>query len=312
MKKTVKILSLILALAMMFSLAACGSKAEETPAEAPAEDAPAAENAEDPAAVDYSTASLDEIKAALTTVVDGKLTMATSPDFAPYEFYAIDEKGNPTLAGFDVALAGYIAEYLGLELEVIPMDFDGIVNELMAGNVDIGMAGISPKPERATAMDFSDVYYEGGQCFVTVKDKADSFKTMEDLNQAGLSIAAQNGSIQMDLANQFSADADVVPLVKVTDIIAELVSGKLDGAYVETLVAESYAKNYPELQVAMEVPYEAEGNVVGVQKGNAALLAGVNMALKAAIDDGSFAQFVADANELAQGETFEGLLENAD
>lgn len=303
MKKTVKILSLILALAMMLSLAACGGKAPETPA---------AENGEEPAEIDYSTASLDEIKAALTTVVDGKLTMGTSPDFAPYEFYAIDENGTPSLAGFDIALAGYIADYLGLELEIIPMDFDGIVNELMAGNIDIGMAGISPKPERATAMDFSDVYYEGGQCFVTVKDKAENFKTIEDLNQAGLSIAAQNGSIQMDLATQFSADADIVSLVKVTDIIAELVSGKLDGAYVETLVAESYAKSYPELQVAMEVPYEAEGNVVGVQKGNAALLAGVNMALKAAIDDGSFAKFVEEANVIAQGETFEGLLENAE
>lgn len=307
MKKTIKILSLILALAMMFSLAACGDKASKTPAEAPAE------NAEEPAEIDYSTASLDEIKAALTTVVPGKLTMATSPDFAPYEFYAIDENGTPSLAGFDIALAGYIADYLGLELEVIPMDFDGIVNELMAGNVDIGMAGISPKPERATAMDFSDVYYEGGQCFVTVKDKAENFKTIEDLNKAGLSIAAQNGSIQMDLANQFSADADVVSLVKVTDIIAELVTGKLDGAYVETLVAESYAKSYPELQVAMEVPYEeAVGNVVGIQKGNAALLAGVNMALKAALDDGSFAKFVEEANLVAQGETYLGLLENAE
>ncbi len=306
MKKTVKILSLVLSLVMMFSLAACGEKAPQTPAESPA-----AENSEEPAEIDFSTASLDEIKAAITTVVPGKLTMGTSPDFAPYEFYAIDKDGNPSLAGFDIALAQYIADYLGLELEIIPMDFDGIINELMAGNVDIGMAGISPKPERATAMDFSDVYYEGKQCFVTVKDKADEFKTIEDLNKAGLSIAAQNGSIQLDLANQFSADADVVSLVKVTDIIAELVSGKLDGAYVETIVAESYAKNYPQLHVAMEVPYEeAEGNVVGVQKGNAALLAGVNMALKAAADDGSFAQFIEDANALAQGETYLGLLED--
>ena len=309
MKKTAKILTLILALSMMLSLAACGGKAPETPAQSPETPAEAPANGE--GAIDYSTASLDEIKAALTTVVDGKLTMGTSPDFAPYEFYAIDEKGNPSLAGFDIALAQYIADYLGLELEIIPMDFDGIVNELMAGNIDIGMAGISPKPERATAMDFSDVYYEGKQCFVTVKDKADDFKTIEDLNKAGLSIAAQNGSIQLDLANQFSADADVVSLVKVTDIIAELVSGKLDGAYVETVVAESYAKNYPQLHVAMEVPYEeAEGNVVGVQKGNAALLAGVNMALKAAADDGSFAQFIEQANALAQGETYLGLLED--
>ena len=50
------------------------------------------------------------------TVTDGKLTVATSPDFAPYEFYSIDEDGNPTLAGFDMDLAQYIADKMGLEL----------------------------------------------------------------------------------------------------------------------------------------------------------------------------------------------------
>lgn len=54
----------------------------------------------------------------------GKLTVATSPDFAPYEFYAIGEDGTPKLAGFDMDLAQYIADYLGLELEVVTVDFD--------------------------------------------------------------------------------------------------------------------------------------------------------------------------------------------
>ena len=49
------------------------------------------------------------------TVTDGKLTVATSPDFAPYEFYSIDEDGNPTLSGFDMDLAQYIADKMGLE-----------------------------------------------------------------------------------------------------------------------------------------------------------------------------------------------------
>ena len=56
----------------------------------------------------------------LKTVKEGYLTVLTSPDYAPYEFYALDEKGNPTLAGFDMALAQYIADYLELTLEVVP------------------------------------------------------------------------------------------------------------------------------------------------------------------------------------------------
>ena len=83
------------------------------------------------------------------TVTDGKLTVATSPDFAPYEFYSIDEDGNPTLSGFDMDLAKYIADKMGLELEVVPMDFDGVLSELAQKNVDLGMAGLSPDPARA-------------------------------------------------------------------------------------------------------------------------------------------------------------------
>ena len=62
------------------------------------------------------------------TVTDGVLTVATSPDFAPYEFYAIGEDGTPELAGFDMALAQYIADDMGLKLEVVTMDFDGVIS----------------------------------------------------------------------------------------------------------------------------------------------------------------------------------------
>lgn len=315
MKNMKKLLCMLLALAMVLALCACGSSTEEAATEeAPAEEAAATEApAEDAAAeeeVDYSAMTIDELKPLITTVTEGKLTVATSPDFAPYEFYAIGEDGNPQLAGFDIALAGYIADYLGLELEVIPVDFDGVLNELAAGNVDLGMAGLSPDPTRMDAMDFSDIYYQGGQSFVTVQDKVDLFPDLESANNPEYSIGAQNGSIQMDLANEYTPDADIVPLVKVTDIVAELLSDKLDGAFIETAVAENYAITNPDLAVILDVPYDVEGSSVGVVKGNEALLAGVNMAIAAAIADGSMDTFVAEANELSTGEIIEGLLED--
>lgn len=315
MKNMKKLLCMLLALAMVLALCACGSSTEEAATEeAPAEEAAATEApAEDAAAeeeVDYSAMTIDELKPLITTVTEGKLTVATSPDFAPYEFYAIGEDGNPQLAGFDIALAGYIADYLGLELEVIPVDFDGVLNELAAGNVDLGMAGLSPDPTRMDAMDFSDIYYQGGQSFVTVQDKVDMFPDLESANNPEYSIGAQNGSIQMDLANEYTPDADIVPLVKVTDIVAELLSDKLDGAFIETAVAENYAITNPDLAVILDVPYDVEGSSVGVVKGNEALLAGVNLAIAAAIADGSMDTFVAEANELSTGEIIEGLLDD--
>lgn len=302
-----KILALTLALCMIFALCACGQEATTAAAATEAATQVAEAVAEQ---LDYSAMSIDEIKAVLQTVNDGKLTVATSPDFAPYEFYALDADGNPTLAGFDVAIAQYIADFLGLELEMVPMDFDGVLLELANKSIDLGVAGLSPDPSRMDAMDFSDVYYAGGQSFCTVQSKAANFTSLEDTNNVQYSIGAQTGSIQMDLANQYSPDADIVAVTKVTDIIAMLLNDKLDGGYIETAVAQTYAKNYPDLAVVLDVPYDVAGSAIGISKGNEALVAGVNLAIKAALADGSMDAFVAAANELASGDIYEGLLEN--
>ena len=303
-----KIIALVLALTMLGCLfAGCGAKAPAT--DAPAADAPAAD-APAAAETDYASMTIEELKPLITTLTAGKLTMVTSPDFAPYEFYALDEAGNPTMAGFDIALGQYIADFLGLELEIVPMDFDGTIAELGTGKADIGMAGYSPDPARLNAMNFSEVYYTGGQSFVCHIDNKDLFTALTDANKAEYQIGAQIGSIQAKLANEHTPDADIVELGKVTDIVAEVIGGKLHGAFVETVVAETYAKNYPELCVVLEVPYDAEGSVIGVNKDNAALLAAVNLAIKAALEDGSMSQFVAEANELSTGEKYEGLLDN--
>lgn len=301
-----KILALILALCMVFALCACGNEKTPDPTKSPdTTDTPATT---EPTAAPAETEEPD-VAVVIETVTPGVLTVATSPDFAPYEFYALDEEGTPTLAGFDMDLAKYIADYLGLELEVIPMDFDGTIMELAAGKVDLGMAGYSPDPDRADKMDFSTVYITGGQSFVCLQSNKDQFTSLEDTNKADYTIGAQVGSIQAGLAKENSPDADIIELAKVTDIIAELLTGKMDGAYIETMVAEAYAKNYPDLCIVLDVPYDAEGSVVGVNKGNTALLEGVNAAIEACQSSGEFDGYVVKAIEQAQGDIIEGLIE---
>lgn len=284
-----KFLAILLALAMVLSFAACGKK-----------EAPATGN--DPA----PAPAPQENKNPYGVINPGKLTVATSPDFAPYEFYTVNGS-TYTIAGFDPALAGYIAKELGLELDIIPMDFDGCLTELAAKKVDLVLAGLSPDPERMDKMDFSDLYYMGGQSFCVTKATSDKFASLEATNDKKFKVGAQNGSIQMDLANENSPKADIVALAKVTDIIAELLAGKLDGAYIETAVAETYAKTYPDLVVKFKVPYDTEGSAVGVVKGNDALLKGVNDAIAKALKDGSMDKFIAQANEDSTGNIFEGI-----
>ncbi len=286
-----KITALVLAMLMVFSLCACSSNTDNKDGDADT-------------AKDYSSMTLDELKAELKTVTDGKLTVATSPDFAPYEFYVADDNGGYEIVGFDMALAKYIADKLGLELEVIPMDFDGTINELGSKKVDLGMAGYSPDPDREGLMNFSSIYYKGGQSFVCTKATADKFPTFEAANNADYTIGAQIGSIQADLAKENTPDANIVEMAKVTDIIADMLAGKMDGAFIETAVAETYAKNYPDLQVIYDVPYDQEGSVIGVNKDNEALLAAVNLIIEEAVSSGVVDQYVAEANELASGDHF--------
>ena len=102
MKK--KLFAVAMASVMAASLTACGGgEKETTEAATTAAEASAEAEESETAAEGESAAEAAEI----TTVNEGKLTVATSPDFAPYEFYAIGEDGTPKLAGFDMALAQY-------------------------------------------------------------------------------------------------------------------------------------------------------------------------------------------------------------
>ena len=321
MKKNLAILmTTVLAAA---SLAACGSSSTPaTTTAAATEAATTAAAAETTAAEDTTAAATEaasegaaegngeivEVPKDFTTVNAGKLTVATSPDFAPYEFYHINADGTPELSGFDVALAKRIAEDLGLEVQFVPMDFDGILMELQSGNVDLGISGFSPSPERADTFDFSDLYYKGGQSFVIRKADHDKYKDYAAFDK--LPVGAQNGSIQMDLAKENTPNANIIGLAKVTDIVSELVSGKLEGGFIETAVAEQYIKNYPELEIAWDVPYDTEGSAIALKKGSD-LLPAVNAVINNALSDGSMDQYVADAQELAsdEGSVYEGQLD---
>ena len=87
-------------------------------------------------------------------------------------------------------------------------------------------------------------------------------------------------------ANAIAA-APVISAYCMNDIILELASGKIQGAFVETVVAQNYIQNYPSLQIAWDVPYDSAGSAACVAKGNTALKDAANAVIAQVTANGS-------------------------
>lgn len=280
-----KIISMAMAVLMVAAMAACGG--------APA----ASSSAPAPAPDTSSTAPAEGIK----TASPGKLTIATSADFAPYEFHVMVD-GKDKIVGFDIALAEAIAADLGLTLEIKDIPFDAILMELSSGTADLGIAGFSPTEERKKSVDMSNIYYTGGQSMMINKKDEGKFKTYTDLNSKDYTVGAQTGSIQEGLAKELTPEANYLGLQAVPNVIMDLAAGKTNAAYIETVVAQTYMKTQKDVMVLCEVPFDAEGSAVAVKKGNAEMLAAVNKTIDKLVADGTIGKFVEEANALMDQE----------
>jgi arginine/lysine/histidine transporter system substrate-binding protein len=162
------------------------------------------------------------------------LTMGTSADFAPFE------SRNPAgeIEGFDIDLANYIAEELGYKLEIEDMKFDGLVGALQTDRVDMVLAGMSATEKRDKNVDFSTPYNHSGEMFITVKDS--DITTLEDIK--GKTVGVQLGTIQEEGAKklQETVDFEIKPLDNATTLIQELLTNRIDVAYIDKSVATGY------------------------------------------------------------------------
>lgn len=266
-------LSVAGAAAGTLALTACGG--EQTADEPTADDA-----ADEPAADD------------LGLVTEGKLTVAVSPDFPPFENLDGDE-----YVGLDIDLMKAVAEQMGLEVEFKNLQFDAIVPAIAAGGqADVGCSGITINDERLEQVDFSDSYYIDDQCVVAMTDNkdvtADTYK--DALNQEGVVIAVQSGTTGETYAQENFRAAKVVPYGNATDCFAAMQAGTDNTVAVVTNLAvgqKMIAEAYTDAQI---VGKSATGEEYGVavSKENPALLAAVNDALAALDEDGTVDELV--------------------
>ena len=246
---------------MSLSLMACGSKEEED--------------------------MLSKIKK------DGKITVGMSIDYAPYEFYVM-ENGEKSMAGLDIEIIKEIAKDLGVDYEIEEMEFGAICESVKNGMINIGVSGLTPTDERKEIIDFSDSYLAAEQGIIINKKNAGKIKSLNDLK--GLKVGAQNGSIQAEIARGIEGGADLKLLAEVPTLIQDLNAGNLDAVIVELPVADIQAVVNPDLLVVEEkVQYEEGGNAIGLPKGQEALLKEINKTLKRLQEEGKIDQYYKDA-----------------
>lgn len=262
-----KIIAMMLALLMALSLMACSNDASDN--------------------------SGDDEK---TTLV-----MGTSADYAPYEFMYPNANGEMVYGGIDISVAQAIAESMDMELEVQNMSFDYLLTNMQNGKCDMVLAAIEVTPDRLESADFSEPYYTDlPKMIVTKAENAEQYKTLNDFG--GKLVAAQAGTTCVEIVTDSMPGAELVSLQVVTDMVNQLVNGKVDAIVVDGAIAMQYVENNDSLKIvdASGELGEALPYCVAVAKGDPqGLLPGINAAIADMIANGQIDQFIADADALA-------------
>ncbi len=222
--------------------------------------------------------TLDEVKE------NGKLVVATSPDFPPFE--SLDENGD--VVGIEIEIMDLICKELGVELEIKDMNFDSVLPGVQTGKFDVGVSGISVTPEREKNVLFTDAYCLAAQSIVVVEGSPITNKA--DLKDK--SIAVQTGTTAQDfcLENNY----DVKGFKGNAQAQTALLSDKVAAWVIDDLTAKEMVDTYnagnPEKKlVILDEAMTTEPYAFAFAFGSEDLVEEINKILADLIADGTVA-----------------------
>ena len=167
----------------------------------------------------------------------GALRIALSADYPPFEFQILED-GRNVIVGADVDLANEIAAELGVELEIMNMNFNSVLNSLASGQADMAISALSATAERREVFDFSDIYYMPANKVLVQADRVGEFDSISDFD--GKTIGVLQGSVQEGAVDEQLPNARRVSLQTVNNLINELLSGQIDGVMIEGTIGQAY------------------------------------------------------------------------
>ena len=209
------------------------------------------------------------------------LKVAISPDFAPMEFVDPTKTGQDQFVGFDVSLSKFIAEELGMELEIMPMDFNACQAAVASGKVDMAVSGFSWLPEREANYNLSDYYYAGEneteQVLIVMAQNAGKYTDAASL--AGLKVGAQGASLQESLVKDQLPACELVVYTDINTGLLQLKKGDFDARAVAIGNANALIANNSDVAMSgfqFVVDEKMTNNLILLKKGNDELTDKVN------------------------------------
>lgn len=275
MKLLKKLLGLGLALTLSIGMVGCGSSSGDAKGEESAD-------------------KLQQIKDS------GKIVLATSAEYSPYEFHTMVD-GKDTIVGFDIKIAQEIADEIGVDLEFMDMDFDGLLGALNADKADMVLACMTPDEERVKNADFSDLYYVDKNVVIVKKGEEDKIKSDEDLKN--IKVGVQRGSTQETFVADILGCTNYKSLAKTPDLMLELQNGNIDAIVTGKNVAAINVKQYENLALGNSNVGEncEESAAIAFKKtdNNDSLIKLANGVIKKLQDEGKADEYMQESIKLA-------------
>lgn len=214
------------------------------------------------------------IFAGLLEDIQAKGVLRIGQDQGYMPLYGTDEKGERI--GFEVDLAKKMAEVLGVRLEFVIVNWDGIIPALISGKFDIIFSGMTITPERALKVNFTIPYLTIGQTILyNIKKFSGPPKYSELKNLDKLTIAVQLGTTGEFAARRLFPTAKIITLETMDEAAFQVATGRADIMVVDSIYAQYMAKKYSQLASTGEL-LTKEDLGIAVKKGDLEFLQWLN------------------------------------
>lgn len=211
------------------------------------------------------------------------LTVAMELAYPPFE--TKDEQGNPS--GVSVDFMKDFGEYIGKEIRIENISFDGLIPSLQTGKADMVMSSMTITEERKETVDFSDPYANALLAVLTNKDS--QITSVDDLNQEGKKVAVKTGSTGYLYAQEHLKNAEIIALQDESACVMEVSQGKADGFIYDQLTIYRNWQNNLDTTNAVFIPFQdVEPWGIAVKKGNTELLDQLNEFIETYREDSGF------------------------